>query len=451
METQTKEIPPILEVAWTRFAQLDAMSLERSKTHIRLRKWIAALGILTTLFAILTQLFAEGLQAISPVAAWILKFFLILTPIATSILAAYVSQFYSSGDWLVTRAGAEEILKEIYAYRTILQNSPDRRQWLEKRIADIQRSVFRGMNGELIIKPYKGPLPPPPRYDPKYPDSDPGFNDISGDDYFRYRLVDQLNWHIKDIHRRQTERTRLKIYILAAGGAGALFAALGDPLTLWTALAAAFAAALIGWQELRSLDTVVRNYSKVIMELNILNDHWKNLEGEEKNQTEFYKIVQSTEDILWSQNVEYIKAMQEALKDSDLEEEAGLINRVIKEQRESDRRFKQGLEDAVVDNTRESMVKSEEAMTETFKETLGTLAEEASSDLVQAELAAMSQAVQETVEEVVENISERIGSMSATLKAIQDEFEGVEISSSTPMSVLNDLLSRYPKTAEPKG
>jgi len=443
MENQTQQIAPILEVAWTRFAQLDAMSTARSRIHLRLRRWITVLGILTTLFAILTQLFAENLN---PLAAWVLKLIFIFTPIAASILAAYVSQFYSSGDWLVTRAGAEEVLKEIYAYRTILQNTPSRRTWLEKRLGEIQRSVYRGMNGEMILKPYKGPLPPSPRFDPKYPDNDPGFNDLAGDEYFRYRLENQLGWHVREINRRQTERTRLKLYILAAGGLGALFAALGQPLTMWVALAAAFSAAFIGWQELRSLDSVVRNYSKVVLELNILSDHWKNLEGEERDQTEFYKTVRSTEDILWGQNVEYIKAMQEALRDSDLEEEASLVNRVIKEQRESDRRFKGEIADAVVDFTRESMLESEQTLTETYKSTLGTLAEEASSELVQAELAAM----QDAARDAVANISEHFG-MSSSMKAIEEEFAGIEISSSTPMSVLNDLLSRYPKTTEAKG
>ena len=444
METQPQQATPILEVAWTRFAQLDAISLERSKKHLRLRRWIAALGILTTLFAILSQLFAESL---SPLFGWILKFFFILTPIVASILAAYVSQFYSTGDWLVTRAGAEEILKEIYAYRTILQKTPTRRTWLEGRLGEIQRSVFRGMNGEMILKPYKGSLPPPPRFDPKYPDSDPGFNDLTGDEYFRYRLENQLNWHIREINKRQKERTRLKVYILIAGGLGALFAALGQPLTMWVALAAAFSAAFIGWQELRSLDSVVHNYSKVVLELNILFDHWKNLEGEEQNQTEFYKTVRSTEDILWSQNVEYIKAMQEALRESDLEEEASLINRVIKEQRDSDRRFKEGIADAVGDFTREKLLETEETLTETYKSTLGTLAEEASSEIVQAELAAMKNAVQGAVE----NIAERIGGLSSSLKAIKEEFDGEEISGNTPMSVLNDLMSRYPKTTDVKG
>jgi hypothetical protein len=364
-----------------------------------------------------------------------------------SILAAFVSKFFSTGDWLVTRAGAEEILKEIYAYRTILQNTPTRRVWLEKRLEEIQRSVFSGMNGELILEPYNGTLPPAPRFSPNYPNSDPGFHDLTGNEYFSYRLEDQLNWHTREVNRRQKERTRLQWFILISGGMGALLAAWGPPIALWVALSAAFTSAFIGWQELRSLDSVVRNYSKVIMELNILFDHWKNLEGEEQNQTEFYKTVRSTEDILWGQNVEYIKSMQEALRDSDLEEETSLVNRVIKEQRNSDRRFKQGMTDAIGDYTRESLIDSEETLTETFKSALGTLSEEASSDLVQAELAAMQDAVQE----VVENIAERIGSLSSSLNAIKEEFDGVQIDGNTPMSVLNDLMSRYPKTTDAKG
>jgi hypothetical protein len=442
MENQPQQVAPILEVAWARFAQLDIASTKRAKSHLRMRWWIAALGVMATLFAILTTQFPDtGLFGI------ILKALLIISPILASILAAFVSKFFSTGDWLVARAGAEEILKEIYAYRTILQNTPTRRAWLEKRLEEIQRSVFRGMNGELILEPYNGPLPPEPRFSPKYPDSDPGFNDLTGNEYFTYRLNNQLSWHTREVNRRQKERTRLQWFILISGGMGALLAAWGPPVALWVALSAAFTSAFIGWQELRSLDSVVRNYSKVIMELNILFDHWKNLESEEQDQTEFYKTVRSTEDILWGQNVEYIKSMQEALRDNDLEQEASLVNRVIKEQRDSDLRFKQGLTDSIVDFTQESMDDSEKTLTETFKSALGTLSEEASSDLVQAELASMQNAVQDAVQ----NIAEHIGGFSSSLKAIQDEFKGVEIDSNTPMSVLNDLLSRYPKTTDAKG
>ncbi len=444
METQPQHTTPILEVAWAKFAQLDAASSKRTKAHLRMRRWIAALGVLATLLAILTELLSGKILAVPEL---ILKIFLIATPIAASILAAFVGKFFSSGDWLITRAGAEEILKEIYVYRTILQKTPTRRVWLEKRLEEIQRSVFRGMNGELLLEPYQGVLPPTTRFNPKDSKSDPGFNDLTGEEYFRYRLEDQLKWHTREVNRRQKERVRLQWLILISGGLGALLAAFGSPVALWVALTAALTSALIGWQELRNLDSVVRNYSKVIMELTILSDHWKNLETEEKNQTELYQVARSAENILWSQNVEYIKAMQEALRESDLEAEASLINRVIKEQRESDHRFREGIADAVGDFTREKLLESEGTLTETYRSTLGTLAEEASSEIVQAELAAMKEAIQEAAE----NITERIGDLSSTLKSIKEEFDGVEISGNTPMSVLNDLMSRYPKTTDVKG
>ncbi|NJN80736.1 MAG: SLATT domain-containing protein, partial [Anaerolineales bacterium] len=265
-----------------------------------------------------------------------------------SLLAAFANKFFSTGDWLIARAGAEETLKDIYMYRTILQDNPNRRAWLEKRLNRIQRSVYRGMNGELVMEAYKGEVPPPPRFDGKIPANDSGFHDLNGDEYYKFRLENELNWHIKKVNQKQKERTRLQLLILGSGAAGAILAALGGAFTLWVALAASLTTTLLGWQELKNLDLVVRNYSKVIMELSIISDHWKNLEAEERTRSEFYKMVNSAEDILWSRNVEYIKAMQEALKDSSLDEEASLINRVIQEQRDADRRFKKSMEDAVV-------------------------------------------------------------------------------------------------------
>ena len=102
--------------------------------------------------------------------------------------------------------------------------------------------------------------------------------------------------------------------------------------------------------------------------------------------------------------------------------------------------------DAIVEQAAMTMEESRETITETFKEVLGSLAEEASSELVQAELASMQAAIQDAME----NIAERMG-LSSSLKTIDEEFEGVEIGSNTPMSVLNDLISRYPKTTDVKG
>ena len=400
------------------------------------RRWLGILSILATLFAIIVSLFPSDNPS---VVSLVFKFLLILTPILSSGLAVYGSKFLSSGDWLVTRAGAEEILKEIYTYRTVLQNSRTRDSWLEQRLVEIQRSVFRGLNGELTIPPYEGYLPP--HYNQTDPYSDPGFTDLMGDEYFQYRLESQLGWHVNKVNKFQRERVRLQVFIIVSGVLGSILAVV---LPLWRALAASFTAVLLGWQELRSLDSVVRNYSKVVMELTILYDHWKNLKPGQKTPSEFYKMVRSTEDILWGQNVEYIKAMQEALKESDLEEEASLVNRVIKEARESDRRLKQSMEDAVVEMTRDRLREGEEELSDTFEEALTTLAEEASSEIVQAELAAMREAIQNFVENARKGLS-------SSLEEIAEDYKDINVGTDTPRDVLNNLLARYPKTSEVKG
>jgi hypothetical protein len=443
MEENAHQAIPILATAWTRYAQFNAISLKRSKAYLQMRRWIIIMGILATMFAILVERYPE------PVTLnLIFKVFLIVTPILGSIFASVTSKKFSNGDWLISRAGAEEILKEIYLFRTTLQKNAGRRAWLEKRMVEIQRQVYRGMGGEFILKPYGGQIPPD--YNPENVNSDPGFHNLSGDEYFRYRLEHQLAWHIKKINNYETERTRLLWFIYSAAGASAILVAMDGavkgPFSLWVAFTAALTAGFMAWQELRNMDEIIRNYSKVIMELTIVYDHWSNLEQEERTTVEFNKMVKATEDVLWGQNVEYIKSMQEALTDDSLEREASLVNRVIKEAVETDLRFKKALEDSVVDAATESMGVAEEKLTETFQAALGTLAEEASSELVQAELAAMQQMVIETVQ----TIAQATG-FTDKLREIADEFAGVEIGKDTPPSVLNSIMSRYPKSGEIKG
>lgn len=446
METQTENQTPILEVAWQKFAQYDDASVKRTASYTNLRKWITTLGVLATLFTILVTIYPGNHWLFPAIGGVILKYLLVATPIVASLLAAYTNEFFSTGDWLVARAGAEEILKDLYMYRTILRDNPKRREWLEKRLERVQRSVYRGMNGELVMETFKGPLPPTPRFNPGDPKSDNGFSDLSGEEYYKYRLENELNWHVKKITTKQRERTRMQLLVYISGALGALFAAIGDGWTIWAALTAALTSAFLGWQQLKNLELVVRNYSKVIMELSIISDHWKNLEAGERTQTEVNRMVRATEDILWSRNVEYIKAMQEALKDSSLDEEASLINRVIQEQHDSDQRMRKSRDEALVDQTTEALNEGEGTLTEQFEETLGTLAQEASSDVVQAELAAMHEAIQE----FTEKMAQRLG-LSHSLQTIADDYKEVSISTDTPPAVLNNVLARYPKTNDVKG
>lgn len=455
METETPKTAPILNIAWMRVANLDSISKKRSAAHYRTRRWISILAVLATLFAILTETFFTDTPSL---LGLIVKVLFIATPAAASALAAFANKKFSNGDWLITRAGAEEIQKEIYFYRTILQKKKSRRSYLEKRLEEIQRQIYRGLNGEFSFEPYKGQIPP--NYYPDDPNSDPGFADLTGEEYFRYRLEDQLRWHNKKINEHKVERDRLIVFILLTGALGTILAALGaaggalSVLSIWVAFTASITAALIGWQELRNIDVIVRNYSKVVMELTVLYDHWINLEPEERTAVEFYKMVRRCEDVLWAQNTEYIKSMQEALRDSSLEEEASLVNRVIKESVETAERSQQALRDNLLGFAEETLQEAEQKVDETFKAVLGSLAEEASSEIVQQELEAMSKAVVETAENVHRTASlvmERASSFKTSLEQIAEEFADIEIGKDTPKEELNAILARYPKTNDVKG
>ncbi len=445
MDANKERVPvnkiPILNIAWSRYAQLDAAAEKLERPHYRLRRWIAVLGVLAALFAVLTETYPETFPAIGAV---ILKVLLIISPIMASVLAAFFNKFYGGGAWLTMRAGAEEIKKEIYLFRTVLKDEPKRRSWLEKRLADVQRQVYRGLGGEMILERYTGSIPP--YYDPENPGSDPGFHDLSGEEYFAYRLEDQLAWHIGKVNRIQRERTRLQWYILIAGGAGSFLAAMGGALSIWVAVTASLAAAFIGWLELRNLDPTLKNYSKVIVELMIIYDHWQNLEVEERTQKEIFKMVKETEKVLWNQNMEYIRSMQEALADAELEE-ADLVDEVLKKAVESDRRFKQELRDSIISHTDKTLRETEETLVETFDKALGTIVEEASSDLVQQELAAMAEAASETIE----NIVNRASKLRSAIDEITAEFKHIDFNADTPASDLHAMMQRFPKTGEVKG
>src|SRR5919109_1360791 len=114
METETPKTAPILNIAWTRVAHLDSISKKRSAGNYRMRRWIAILGVLATLFAIITETFFSNNTSL---LGLITKALFVATPALASIVAAIATRKYSNGDWLITRAAAEEIQKEIYFYR----------------------------------------------------------------------------------------------------------------------------------------------------------------------------------------------------------------------------------------------------------------------------------------------------------------------------------------------
>jgi hypothetical protein len=445
MENEITERPPILEIAWTRFAIFDAAASRHTRGFYWIRAAILWFSVIATAFAIVnTGLFADRQDSL----ALFVKVFFVAIPIVASGFAAFASRFYGNGNWLIVRAGAEEIKKEIYLYRTI-RNKAKRDEIIEKNMATIQRQMYQRLSGEFSFEPYDGSIPP--YYNPGEKDEekrgDSGFNDLTSEEYFKFRLEDQFKWHNKKINGYKQQRQRMVIYILIMGGLGAILAALGGNWSIGVALTSSITAAMIGWQELNSYDSIIRNYSKVVMELTILYDHWKNLPPDARKGKEFERMVEGCETVLWTQHLEFIATQQEVLKEHGLEEEASLIEGVVDKAVETAKDMQVGMREAALEATSQALDTAKDQVVEDFKTTLGTLAEEASSELVQQELAAMREALTDVVESVAGDKS----SIFASLAKIAEKFSNTDVGRDTTKEELNRILAEYPKTGEVKG
>ena len=86
-------------------------------------------------------------------------------------------------------------------------------------------------------------------------------------------------------------------------------------------------------------------------------------------------------------------------------------------------------------------------MVEEYEAALGSLAEEASSEIVQQELEAMRQAAVE----MAENVMEKVSSLRSSLADLANEYHDTVIGKDTKKDELNAILSRFPRTTDVKG
>lgn len=458
METEPQNHSPILDLAWKRYANFSAHSGRRKNGFYSMRGWIAVLGILATLTAILSQVINDNWLKGHPGFAWFALFariVFITTPVIASLLAAFASKKYANGDWWVTRAAAEEIKKEIYFYRTIWPKN-ERNKMLETSLENIQRQVYRALGGVFSLeepKPKKNKenkQPAPQAGQRTTPARDHNFDDLTGDLYFQDRLEDQLNWHNNKINQLKVDRDRMTIAILAVGALGTVLATWGGQLGILVALTASITAALIGWEQLKSNETVIRNYSKVVLELSILRDRWLNLDRtklkSDELQSEFQKLVNNCESVLWAQNAEYVKAMRDVLKENSLDEQAKLAENAIQGMVVSYQSTTHAMEDQAVQTINATVTQTGQQVQDSYQATLGSLQQDA-SELVQKQLDAVSQAVSDAAE----NLVERAPTLSSIVEKIKQDYSHVEIGRDTSKEQINEILASYPKTSEVKG
>jgi tetratricopeptide (TPR) repeat protein len=286
---------PVLESAWQRYAEFYTSAVTATTRY----KYYRDIAIILAMIAVVFAVFAGDISRYVPdIFKSVLSILLILILIVNFILLALSLRSQQQETGAAMRSAAEEIKKEIYLYRTILQWHEERDQWLSERLTAIQRHIADTIGSELSLKAFSGPLPP--TYNPDDPLSDPGFTRLMPDDYLRCRLENQLQFYTTELAEPQRTRDFLQIGLLVTGGLSLLLAALGGSFNAWVAVVVYAAAALISWLEPRQLEASINTFNQLIAALNIIRDRWRSLSQNEKTSQEFFKLVIATEKVIWS-------------------------------------------------------------------------------------------------------------------------------------------------------
>lgn len=193
---------PALQAAWSRFSTADRRAVLAKQSYVRLRLLVLAVGFGVAVLAVIN----------------VHQIALVVLPLLSTGLIAYMVQFSSVSEWVSQRALAEQIRSQLYLYR--LEAAP----YAGLSVFDQQQLLaVRTMLDQPVDD---GPLP-------VLPDADP-FGALSAARYASGRVAVQRDWYVQraavDVLRLQ--RWRLLLVLCSFLGSVAL--ALGwQPLVVF--------------------------------------------------------------------------------------------------------------------------------------------------------------------------------------------------------------------------
>lgn len=315
----------VLRLAWERFALYDANAIRQQKGFNRLELWILVLGLLGTLLALIqTTLRTQGFNLIRLDQA--LHYAIVVVPITIAALVAAANRFKAGGKWILLRASAEAIKREIYRYRARAgiysqqrtpQTSPESE--LAQKLDPISRQLMQTDVNLSALRPYEGSIPPK-MYGAAAADN--GFSFLMPSQYISIRLGDQLNYYQKKTNKLERQFKLLHWLIYIFGGVGTLLAAIG--LELWIALTIALVGALTTFLEYRQVENTLIIYNQAVTDLANVKAWWMALSAREQaEQRNVDKLVDYTEKILEGEHTGWVQSMKDALAELRKESSEG--------------------------------------------------------------------------------------------------------------------------------
>lgn len=319
-------VDKVLTQAWEVFADYDLNANIQQKRFGTLQMAILTLGVIGTALAIAQQLPSPVVDparwsykvlhgALGPNLTWLriaLHQILIIIPILLTVLITASNRFKQGSKWLLLRAGAESVKREIYRYRTRAMDYKDNpEQRLAERVEDITRRTMRTEVNLSAVVPYsKDKGFPPDMYAAQ--GGDDGFSYLTPDRYVEVRLGDQLNYFKKRAVRLERQLKALYWAIFVIGGLGTYLAAVD--LQVWIALTTAVVAAVGTYLGYRQTENTLTKYNQAATDLANVKAWWNALSAEEQSeQVNIDSLVEHTEQVLQSELDGWVQQMQNSL------------------------------------------------------------------------------------------------------------------------------------------
>lgn len=318
---------PSLEQAWKLFALYDDNAIRQQKNSNRFQLWILILGVLSTILVLTQAQLIESLS-ISETIPWLDKVFqyaIIIMPITISVLVAASNRFKSGNKWILLRAGAEAIKREIYKYRILtgiyVKQPEDEFKYKEELVNKISQINTQLMQTEVnlaALKPYTESIPPK-MYGASA--ADDGFSFLPPEGYLEIRLGDQVNYYQSKITRLGKRLKRLQWSIYIIGGLGTLLAAVG--LELWVALTTTIVGTFSTYLEYQQTENSLMIYNQAAASLTNIQTWWTALPDKKRKDPEsIKKLVDNTEKVLQNELKGWVQQMEDALADLQAKPEA---------------------------------------------------------------------------------------------------------------------------------
>ncbi len=311
-------VDKVLMQAWETFADYDLNAILQQQRFSRLQLAILILGVLATGLAVLQQVYApkDAHKAVSwtsgPWYWWLIHYVLIALPILLTVLITAANRFKQGSKWLLLRAGAESIKREIYRYRARAkdyQENPE--QLLSKRVEDITQRTMRTEVNLSSLLPYDGSKGFPPWMDAAK-GGDDGFSLLTPDRYVELRLGDQMKYYRKRSLKYDRQLRALSWLTFIIGGVGTYLAAVNQQA--WIAVTTAVVAALGTYLAYRQTEGTLTKYNQAATDLANVKAWWSALSAEEQSrQVNIDSLVEHTEQVLQSELDGWIQQMQNSL------------------------------------------------------------------------------------------------------------------------------------------